>query len=78
MITGTCPVLPPLTPPTFPNYLAGVEPTILDELDAYEFYRDIYLASSDHMVRNIFFKALTDENEHAAHLNYLFTKNIVK
>lgn len=74
-VTGTEPVLPPLVPPLFPNYVSGIEEAILDELEAYEFYRDLYLGSCNPMVRNIFFEALTDENEHAAHLNYLYTKN---
>lgn len=74
-LTGNEPVLPPLNLSTFTTYVEGVEQAILDELEAYEFYRDIYLCSWNHMVRNIFFEALTDENEHAAHLNYLYTKN---
>lgn len=75
MLTGTEPELPPLTAPTFKTYLEGIELAILDELAAYDYYRDIYLGSYNLRVRDIFFEALTDENEHAAHLNYLFTKN---
>lgn len=78
MITGTCPVLPPIAAPTITNYVEGIEQAILDELEAYDFYRDIYLASSNHMVRNIFLEAFTDESEHATHLNYLYTKNLAK
>ena len=75
MITGKEPELGNVKPPEFDGYLEGVEQALLDELEAYEFYRDIYLSSNNPIVRDTFFEALTDENEHAAHLNYLYTKN---
>lgn len=75
MITGKEPELGSVKAPDFDSYLDGVEQAILDELEAYEFYRDIYLSSNNPIVRDVFFEALTDENEHAAHLNYLYTKN---
>ncbi len=74
-MTGMQPVIPPVKEPTFTNYLEGVEQAILDELDAYKFYRDIYLSTMNPYVRNIFLEAFTDENEHASHLNYLYAKN---
>lgn len=75
MITGKEPEVSSVKSPDFDSYQDGVEQAILDELDAYEFYRDIYLAGNNPIVRDIFFEALTDENEHAAHLNYIYTKN---
>lgn len=75
MFTGKVPELPTPVPPDFSTYTEGVEQAILDELEAYEFYRDIYLSTNNMIVRDIFFEALTDENEHAAHLNYLYSKN---
>lgn len=75
MITGKEPEIGNAKTPDFDNYLEGVEQAILDELEAYEFYRDIYLSGNNPIVRDIFFEALTDESEHAAHLNYLYTKN---
>ncbi|MHB1391679.1 MAG: ferritin family protein [Clostridia bacterium] len=75
MITGKEPEITSVKSPDFDTYLEGIEQAILDELEAYEFYRDIYLASNNPIIRDIFFEALTDENEHAAHLNYLYTKN---
>lgn len=78
MLTGKVPELPKPEAPDFSTYVEGVEQAILDELEAYEFYRDIYLSTSNMMVRDIFFEALTDENEHAAHLNYLYTKNSIR
>jgi rubrerythrin len=78
MITGKEPEIANVKQPDFDNYLEGIEQAILDELEAYEFYRDIYLSNNNPIVRDIFFEALTDENEHAAHLNYLYTKNMNK
>lgn len=78
MMTGKQPIIPSINMPKFENYLQGVEQAILDELDAYEFYRDIYLSNINPYVRSLFFEAFTDENEHAAHLNYLYTKNKCK
>jgi len=74
-LTGREPVIPPLTPPRIPNYVEGIKGAIMDETDAYEFYRDIYLSTGSPQVRSIFFEAFTDENEHAVRLNYLYTKN---
>lgn len=75
MTTGKEPELANVKSPDFDSYIEGVEKAILDELEAYEFYRDIYLSSNNPIVREVFFEAFTDENEHAAHLNYLYTKN---
>ena len=75
MIANKEPELTNVKSPDFDSYLEGVENAILDELEAYEFYRDIYLFSNNPVVKEIFFEAFTDENEHAAHLNYLYTKN---
>jgi rubrerythrin len=76
MITGNEPEISNAKSPDFDSYIKGIEQAIFDELEAYEFYRDIYLSSKNQLVRDIFFEALTDENEHAAHLNYLYTKNV--
>ncbi len=75
MITGKEPEISNVKAPDFDSYIEGIEQAILDELEAYEFYRDIYLVNNNPIVRDVFFEAYTDENEHAAHLNYLYTKN---
>ncbi|MGE5631541.1 MAG: ferritin family protein [Caulobacteraceae bacterium] len=74
IITGNEPETPKVSKSEFDNYLEGVDQAILDELEAYEFYRDIYLSTKNPMVRDIFFEALTDENEHAANLNRLYIR----
>jgi rubrerythrin len=75
MTTGKEPEIGSVNTPEFESYIEGIEHAIPKELEACEFYRDIYLASSNPIVRDVFFEALTDENEHAVYLNYLYTKN---
>lgn len=58
------------------SFIFGVKKSIIYELDASEMYRNIYLFNSNETIKSIFFEAFTDENEHAAKLNYLYTKII--
>ena len=74
-MTGQNPQIPLPKQPRIPSYIDGVKKAILDELDAFEFYRDIYITNTSPEIRNIFFEALTDENEHAAKFNYMYTKS---
>jgi rubrerythrin len=74
-MTGQNPQIPLPKQPRILSYIDGVKKAIMDELEAYEFYRDIYIANMSPEIRNIFFEALTDENEHAAKFNYIFTKS---
>lgn len=74
-LTGHQPILPPVQQLRISSYVEGIKKSIMDETDAYEFYRDIYLAYLNPMVRQIFLEAFTDENEHAIRLNYLYAKN---
>lgn len=75
MITGYDCVLPTITTPVISSYFEGVGKAIMDELQTYEYYRDIYLNSANNSIMNAFFQAFTDENEHAAYLNYILTTN---
>src|SRR5690242_6481033 len=61
---------------SIPNFVEGVKKAILDELTAYEFYRDIYLGARNDTIRNTFFEAFTDENEHASKFNFMYTKSV--
>lgn len=75
-ITGQYPSLPYPKTPQIASFIDGVEQSILDELEAYEFYRDVFLTNPSAEVRIVFLEALTDENEHAAKHNYMFTKTL--
>ncbi len=74
-VMGSSPVALAPHAPYFDSYIAGIKKAILDETKAYEFYRDAYLSSTSQEVRNMFFQAFTDENEHAIRLNFLYIKN---
>ncbi len=68
------PELPPVKKPIIPSFEEGLQDAITDELNAYEFYRNIYLNNASPMIRSLFFKAFTDENEHASKLIFILTK----
>ena len=62
--------------PNIVSFREGVKQAILDELESYELYYEIYLSSTNPTVRNIFFEAMADENEHAAKFNFMYTKSL--
>ena len=47
---------------------------ILDKAGAVKFYRELMLSAATDEVRDLFFEIMTDKGNHAALLNYLFTK----
>ena len=49
-----------------------------DELESYEFYRDVYMGNSAEQVRHPFFEAMTDEIEHAVRLNLMYSRELEK
>lgn len=75
-LTGRQPSLPSPQSPNIPSYVEGLKKAIFDETDAYEFYRDTFMCTTNPTAKEIFFEALTDENEHAMRLNYLYSTNI--
>jgi rubrerythrin len=52
--------------------------SVEDELASYEMYRNIYLDNGGEQVRQPFFEAMTDENEHAIRLNMMFARELEK
>ncbi|MBE6013245.1 ferritin family protein [Anaeropeptidivorans aminofermentans] len=64
--------------PSFSKYIDGLKQSILEELDTYNEYCNIYTDNSNADLRNTFFSLLSDENRHAAKLNYLYTNFIEK
>lgn len=75
-LTGRSPQIPLPKQPRIPSFIDGVKKAFLDELDAYEFYRDIYIDNVSPEIRDIYFDALTDENEHAMKFNFMFAKSL--
>jgi rubrerythrin len=58
----------------FPSYKDGIEIAFRRELEAAELYRDMYLSTKIPKVRDILFKAMTDEMEHAQRFSFLYNR----
>ncbi|MCL6444271.1 MAG: ferritin-like domain-containing protein [Alicyclobacillus sp.] len=57
----------------FSSYKEGIEIAFRRELEAAELYRDMYLNTRVPEIRDILFKTMTDEMEHAQRFNFLYT-----
>ena len=57
----------------FSSYKEGLEIAFRRELEAAELYRDMYLRTRVPKIRDILFKTMTDEMEHAQRFNFLYT-----
>lgn len=57
----------------FSGYKEGLEIAFRDELEAAELYRDMYLSTRIPEVRDVLFRTMTDEMEHAQRFNFLYT-----
>ncbi len=73
-MTGRRPNLPAPEKPEISSFEEGLGQAFSDEMGAYELYRNIILANPTPFVREIFFEAMTDENEHAIKNNYLYRR----
>ncbi len=56
----------------FSSYKNGFEIAFRRELEAAELYRDMYLSTKIPKVRDVLFKAMTDEMEHAQRFSFLY------
>jgi len=56
----------------FSSYKQGVEIAFRGELEAAEMYRDMYLSTRVQKVRDVLFRAMTDEMEHAQRFGFLY------
>lgn len=72
-MTGRNPRVPEPAMPNFRTYMEGVELAFIDELEAYDYYRDLYLSTQNPRIRDIFLDAFTDENEHAQYLHWIYS-----
>lgn len=57
----------------FNSYKEGLQMAYEDELEAYEEYRNAFLLTQNPPVRDVFFRAFTDEIEHAMRFGFLLT-----
>ena len=56
------------------NILSDFEKSIFDETEAVEFYRQIYFSFLDLETRDMLYEVITDEQNHAVKLTYLYSK----
>lgn len=56
------------------SFIYGVKNSIKIELSSYEFYGNVFFSDSNPSVREIFMRALMDENRHAAKYNFIYTQ----
>ncbi|RAK23123.1 rubrerythrin [Anoxybacillus vitaminiphilus] len=73
MLTGKRPVYKTKAV-SFNTFKEGLNIARKDELEAYEDYRDAYLATQDQVIRDVFFLAMTDEIEHALRFSFLLSE----
>lgn len=60
--------------PKIKSFRQGSRTAVLEELDTYEFYRNIYLGNYSSIIKNFSFEAMTDECGHAVRFNYICGK----
>lgn len=58
-----------------PNFIENITNAISEELDAVEGYRPILFALENPQLKNYLIEIITDEQNHAAKLNYMYSKN---
>lgn len=71
---GDMPEIPEPEISQISSFIDGVKNSIKLELDSYELYCNVFFSDTDSRVREIFGRALTDENRHAAKYNFIFTQ----
>lgn len=69
-LTGTHPVVR-VQDTRFSSYKEGLEIAFRRELEAAELYRDMYLSTKVRDIRDVLFKTMTDEMEHAQRFSFL-------
>jgi rubrerythrin len=74
-LTGRPPVTFPVEEPDLSSYLQGLREAVRDELEAAEQYRDLYLGTLNHRIRDMLFEIMSDEQEHATRLTLLYAIN---
>jgi hypothetical protein len=73
MLTGKRPIYKTKAV-SFNTFKEGLDLTRKDGLEAYEDYRDVYLATQDQVIRDVFFLTMTDEIEHTLRFSFLLSE----
>jgi rubrerythrin len=56
----------------FSDYKSGIREAFEQELEAADLYQKMYLATRNIEIRDIFFKSMTDEMEHATRFSFIY------
>ncbi|MFC0189946.1 ferritin family protein [Fictibacillus aquaticus] len=64
-------VQPDMKPVNIKNYRQGLLEAFEDEITDYEKYRDTYLMTQNPLIRDLFFRPMSDEIKHATRINFL-------
>ena len=59
---------------TFAHFYDGLQKAFLDEVRAYEFYKEMYLDTNCQAIRDIIYSIQHDEMEHASLFNWTYTE----
>jgi rubrerythrin len=67
--------LPPLhfDPIPYPCYKEGLLAALIAELETVKFYKNVQLSTTDQLIRDTFYLAMVDEQEHATIFSTLFS-----
>jgi len=72
---GRLSLSPPLTP-QISSFARGVQDAFSDEVETSTLFNNIVFTDSDPEVRNVFMRALQEDNKHLSELNYMLSKLI--
>jgi len=72
---GRLSLSPPLTP-QISSFARGVQDAFADEVETSTLFNNIVFTDSDPEVRNVFMRALQEDNKHLSELNYMLSKLI--
>lgn len=59
---------------TFAHFYDGLQKSFLDEVRAFEFYKEMYLDTNCEAIRDILYSIQHDEMEHASLFNWTYTE----
>lgn len=74
-LTGTKPNVK-VEPATFNHFYEGLQKAFLDEVEAFEFYKEMYLSVFCPTIRDLLYSIQHDEMEHATLFNWVHTEII--
>ncbi|OEG00005.1 hypothetical protein BHF71_06960 [Vulcanibacillus modesticaldus] len=58
----------------FNHFYDGLQKAFIGEIEAAEFYKEMYLSTNCQMIRDLLYSIQHDESEHAALFNWTFTE----